>query len=103
MFPLKYLSDFLRKSEMSLINYKINLSSKLSKKRILVIGTAANQVPEFKITDTKLYVAVLILLTKDNVKLLKQLEFGFKRTITIIRNKYQSKNKNQEQNRYLDF
>ena len=103
MFPLKYLSDFLRKSEMSLINYKINLSSKLSKKRILVIGTATNQVPEFKITDTKLYIAVLILLTKDNVKLLKQLEFGFKRTITIIRNKYQSKNKNQEQNRYLDF
>ena len=103
MFPLKYLSDFLRKSEMSLINYKINLSSKLSKKRILVIGTAANEVPEFKITDTKLYVTVLILLTKDNVKLLKQLEFGFKRTITIIRNKYQSKNKNQEQNRYLDF
>ena len=46
---------------------------------------------------------MLILLTKDNVKLLKQLEFGFKRTITIIRNKYQSKKTNQEQNRYLDF
>ena len=75
----------------------------MSKKRILVIGTAANQVPQFKITDTKLYVAMLILLTKDNVKLLKQLEFGFKRTITIIRNKYQSKKTNQEQNRYLDF
>ena len=103
MVPLKYLSDFLRKSEMSLINYKINLQLKLSKKRILVIGTAANQVPQFKITDTKLYVAMLILLTKDNVKLLKQLEFGFKRTITIIRNKYQSKKTNQEQNRYLDF
>ena len=25
MVPLKYLSDFLRKSEMPLINYKINL------------------------------------------------------------------------------
>ena len=75
----------------------------MSKKRILVIGTAANQVPQFKITNTKLYVAMLILLTKDNVKLLKQLEFGFKRTITIIRNKYQSKKTNQEQNRYLDF
>ena len=75
----------------------------MSKKRILVIGAAANQVPQFKITDTKLYVAMLILLTKDNVKLLKQLEFGFKRTITIIRNKYQSKKTNQEQNRYLDF
>ena len=103
MVPLKYLSDFLRKSEMPLINYKINLQLKLSKKRILVIGTAANQVPQFKITNTKLYVAMLILLTKDNVKLLKQLEFGFKRTITIIRNKYQSKKTNQEQNRYLDF
>ena len=103
MVPLKYLSDFLRKSEMPLINYKINLQLKLSKKRILVIGTAANQVPQFKITDTKLYVAMLILLTKDNVKLLKQLEFGFKRTTTIIRNKYQSKKTNQEQNRYLDF
>ena len=103
MVPLKYLSDFLRKSEMPLINYKINLQLKLSKKRILVIGTAANQVPQFKITDTKLYVSMLILLTKDNVKLLKQLEFGFKRTITIIRNKYQSKKTNQEQNRYLDF
>ena len=75
----------------------------MSKKRILVIGTAANQVPQFKITDTKLYVSMLILLTKDNVKLLKQLEFGFKRTITIIRNKYQSEKTNQEQNRYLDF
>ena len=33
--------------------------------------------------------------TQDNVKLLKQLEYGFKRTINW--------NKHQPQNRYLDF
>ena len=45
-----------------------------------------------KITDTKY---------KDNVKLLKQLESSFKRTINW--NKYQFKKANQAQNRYLDF
>ena len=66
----------------------------------LVAGTAANQVPEFKITDTKLYVPVVTLSTQDNVKLLKQLESGFKRTVNW--SKYQTK-KNQVQSRYLDF
>ena len=32
-------------------------------------------------TDTKLYVPVVTLSTEDNVKLLKQLESGFNRTI----------------------
>ena len=36
---------------------------------------------EFKTTDLKLYVSAVTLSTQDNVKLLKQLEFGFKRTI----------------------
>ena len=36
-------------------------------------GTAANQVPNFKITDTKRYVAVVTLSTQDNMKQLKQL------------------------------
>ena len=35
------------------------------------------------------------------MKLLKQLEFGFKRT--IYWNKYLAKTTNQEQNRYLDY
>ena len=35
---------------------------------------SAKQVPEFKITDTKLYIPVVHLSTQDNVKLLKQLE-----------------------------
>ena len=50
------------------INCDINLQLKWSDKRILVAGTAANQVPEFKITDTKLYVPVITLSTQDNVK-----------------------------------
>ena len=35
---------------------------------------SAKQVPEFKITDTKLYIPLVPLSTQDNVKLLKQLE-----------------------------
>ena len=46
-------------------------------------GTAANQNPYFKKTDTKFYVPVVTLSTQDNIKLLKQLESGFKRTIGI--------------------
>ena len=51
---------------------------------------------EFKITDTKLYFPIVTLSTQDNVKLLKQLESGFKRTVNW--NKYQSKTTNQVQN-----
>ena len=73
---------------MPLINCEINLRLKWSEKYILVAGTVANQVPEFKITNAKLYVPVL---TVHNVKLLKQAESGFKRTINW--NKYQSNKK----------
>ena len=52
-------------------------------------------------TDKKLYVPVVTLSNQDNVKLLKQLQLGFKRTINW--NKYQSKITTQVQNRYLDF
>ena len=47
------------------------------------------------------YISVITLSTQDNVKLLKQLESCFKRTINW--NKYQSKIKNQARSRYLDF
>ena len=54
MVALKYLSNFWRTFEMSLINCEISLHLNWSKDCILVAGTAANQNPEFKITDTKL-------------------------------------------------
>ena len=86
---------------MPSINCEINLQLKWSEKCILVAATAANQVPEFKITDTKLYVPVVTLSTECNAKLLKQLESGFERTIDW--NRYQVKKTNLVQNRYLDF
>ena len=47
------------------------------------------------------YDPVVTLSIQNNVKLLKQLESGFKRTINW--NKYQSKTKNEAQNRFLDL
>ena len=87
---------------MPLINLKVSLLLKWSKRFILVVGTAANQVPEFEISDIKLlYVPVVTLSTQDNVKLLKHLELDFKRTINW--NKYQSKETNQAHKKYIDF
>ena len=37
--------------------------------------------PKLAITETKLYVPVVTLLTQDNAKLPQQLKSGFKRTI----------------------
>ena len=101
MIPLKYLSNFWRKTEISLINCKICLQSKWSKNCVLLASTAANQNLEFRITETSLYFPFVTLWTQDNIKLLKQLESGFKRTINW--NKYLSKTKNQARNRYLGF
>ena len=101
MVPLKYLSNFWRTVEMPLIDYKISPQLKWFKNCIIVAGTAANQNPYFQKTDTKLYVPVVTLSTQDNIKLLKQLESDFKRTISC--NKYLSKARIQPRNRYLDF
>ena len=100
MVPLKYLSKFWGTPEMSLINCKIALQLTCSKQSILAAGTVANQVPKFKITGTRLYVPVVTLSTQENMKLLKRLESGFKRTINW--NKYHSKKSSQAQNRYLN-
>ena len=52
MVPLNYLSNFWRTLEMPLINCEISFQLKWSKDCFLIAGTAANQVPEIKITDT---------------------------------------------------
>ena len=101
MVPLKYLSNFWKKLEMSLINCEFSLQLKWSKNCILVAGTAANQNSIFQIKDTKIYVPVVILSIQQNIKFLKQLESGFKRTINW--NKYLAKTANQVRDRYLDF
>ena len=56
---------------------------------------------KFARTETKLYVPVVTLSTKDNEKLLQQLKSGFKKTISW--NKYESSIKTFARNRYLNY
>ena len=96
--PLNYLSNFWGTLEMLLINCEINLI--LTRSEDCVISSA-NWETKFKITDTKLYVPVVTLLTQNNAKLLLQLQWGFRRTINW--NKYQMKVSTEGVNQYLDF
>ena len=66
---------------------------------VAAIDNATNAT--FEITDTKLYVPVVILSTKNDKKLLEQLRTGFKRTTKW--NKYRSEVTNQTKNNNLDF
>ena len=50
---------------------------------------------------TNLYIPVVTFLTQNSVKLLHQLQSGFKRTINW--NKYQSKVSTERQNQYLVY
>ena len=92
---------FLENPWNTLINCEINLNLNWSKRCATVATNIANQSPKFLITDTKLYVLVVALLTQDNAKLLEQLKSGFKRTIKW--NKYQSKKSIEIPNCYLDY
>ena len=74
---------------MPLINCEINLILTWSTNCVIVSTNVANQNATFEITDTKLYVPVVTLLTQDNSKLLQQLKSGFKRVINW--NKHLSK------------
>ena len=97
MVPLRCLSNSGRTLEMPLINWEINLDLGWSKNWVIVANNA-DQAATFSITDTKLYVPVITLLTQDNTKLLEQIKSGFKRTINW--NKYQSKKSIERQNQY---
>ena len=98
MVPLKYLSNFWRTLEMTLISYEINLILIWSEKCVLSSDTKSTT---FAITDAKLYVPVVTLSTPYNAKILQQLKSGYNRTIN--RNKHQSKVSIQEPNPCLDF
>ena len=84
--PLKYLSNFWRLLEIPLINCKVEVSLKWIENCVLTaaaIGANATGADSatLKITDAKLYVPVFTLSTEDNVKLVKQLNEGFKRSV----------------------
>ena len=74
---------------MPLINCEVNLNLTWSATCVIVSTNIPNQGATFTITDTKLYVPVVILPTQENAKLLQQLKLGFKRVINW--NKYLSK------------
>ena len=94
--PLKYLSNFFRSLDMPLINCKIHLELNWNNNCVMhgadtYVGgdNVNNSETTFQITNTKLYVPVLTLLTKDNVNLAKQLNEGYKGS--VYWNKYKSK------------
>ena len=86
--PLKYLSNFSRSLEMSLISCKIHLELNWNNNCVMY-GTdtyaggdhAIDRETKLKITSTKLHVPIVTLSTKDNVNLIKQLNEGFKRSV----------------------
>ena len=71
---------------MPLINCKIDLELNWTKNCVMS-SIAGNTT--FKITNTKSYAPIVTLSSKDNVKLTKQLNEGFKRP--VYWNKYKTK------------
>ena len=98
MVPLKYLSNFWRTLELPLINCEVNLILTWSSACVITNFTGAGT---FEITDTKLYVPVVTLSTKENAKLLQELKSGFKRVINW--NKYLSKPELLRKNPNLNY
>ena len=66
MAPLKYLSNFWRTLEMSLINCEVELILTWSRDCVIIYTNVDNQVPTFPIRETNLYVPVVTLSTQDN-------------------------------------
>ena len=118
---IKHLSSFWRSLEMPLINCEVSLTSTWSENYVLTdittqternadsnadrlvetrekIDTPTNAI--FKITDTKLYIPVVTLSTKDDNNFLEQLKSEFKRTIRW--NKYRSEMTNQTKTNHLN-
>ena len=76
--PLKYLSNFWKNLKIPLINCEINLI--LTQSADFGISAAIGAT-KFAIANTKLYVLVVTLSTKDNANLLQELKSGFKKAI----------------------
>ena len=83
--PLKYLRNFWRSLEMLIINCKTYLELNWSEDCVMPTITDIT----FKIKNTKLYVPIVTLSSKDNAKLVKLLVSGFNRL--VYWNEYQTK------------
>ena len=84
--PLKYLSNFFRSLEMSLINCKIKLNLRWIKECVL---STDNGNAVFIINDAKMYVLVVTLSKEDNKDFIEQQNKGFQRF--IYWNEYKTK------------
>ena len=89
--PLKYLSSFFRSLEMPLINCKISLELTWTQNCLLSSAAAQEAVNSvtFSMTDTKLYVPIVTLSSKDTNHLSNLLSEGFKRS--LFWNRYAAK------------
>ena len=83
---------------MPLINCEVNFILTWYKDCVINNSTGEGK---FAIRETKLYVPVVTLSTKDNEKLLQKIKSGFKKTISW--NKYESSIKTFAQNIYLNY
>ena len=109
--PLKYLSNFWGRLDMPLINCEVSLTLTWSENCIItslerreITNTQRDSSPTnatFKITDTKLYVSVVTLSTKDDNNFLEQLKLRFKRTIKW--NRYRSEMTNHTKTNRLNY
>ena len=97
MVTLKYLRNFWRILEIPLINCAVNLILTWSSTCVITSCTGAGR---FAISDTRLYVPVVILSAQENTKLLQLLKSGSKRVINW--NKYLSKSELLAQNPNLN-
>ena len=99
--PLKYLSNFFRSLEMPLINCKIKLNLTWKKECVLstdndVAAPNLDNNPVFIISDTKLYVPVVILSKEDDKGFIEQQNKGFQRS--IYWNEYKTKEQDEVAN-----
>ena len=84
--PLKYISNFFRNLELSLINTKLYMELNWVKYSVLC---NQNQNSIFQVTKCELYIPIVTLNTKNNNKLSELLGKGFERT--VVWNEYKSK------------
>ena len=99
--PLRYFSNCWRFLDLPLINWWIELDLLWTKNCVLTENYNNNTGVNFMITSTKLYVPAVTLSINDNVKFLKDVKEGFKRT--IYWNKDRSKITTQTKNNNLDY
>ena len=88
---------------MPLINCKIHLELSWTKNCVM---SNITEETTFKITNTELYVPIVTLSTKDNVKLTQKFNEGFKRSVYWNECKIKIEWKNADDNFtrfYLDF